>query len=286
MNWIDIILVVYLLASFPVGVYAFARQKVKWSGLEDMVSKYRWHFMMLGGLFLLKTLIMSFETTVEGSFGYDATGLIHTIEGDAVLAVQTAFLNEAMTIAMGVVYIGSFLFVYVFSILLFSYANKFKTVSQLMFMNLVLLVISIPFYFFLIVYVTSWPLVNEPNATAVVPGMEALLYNYNDQVHGFFVSYDTFNNSFPSMHIGYPAAILILLVRNQPGFKGYKMFLGVIIFLTALSIVYLGIHWLVDILGGIVVAFAAVLLAERYAEPFWKRVYKLVRREWMEEEWH
>ena len=285
MNAIDAILVVYLLASFPIGVYLFARKKVNWSGLEDMVSKYRWHLLMLLCLFAFKSLVMSFEVTVEGVLGYDATEFVHSIEGDAVLAVQRAFLSEAMTVAMGAVYIGSFLFIYVFSFLLFAYSDRFKTASQLMFMNLVLLLISIPFYFFAIVYVTSWPLVNDPGATAVVPGMQALLYNYNDQIHGFFTSYDTFNNSFPSMHVGYPAAILILLWRKQPGFKGYKIFLGVMVFLISLSIVYLGIHWFVDILGGLVAAFAAILLAERYSEPFWRRAYKLVRWEWKEEEW-
>jgi len=240
---------------------------------------------MLFGLFILKTLIMSMEGTVEGAFGWDATPMIHSIEGDAVLQVQKALLNDWMTLAMGLVYIGSFLFVYVFSFLLFAYSDRFKVAGSLMFMYLALLLLSVPFYFLMIVNVTSYPLMFHPGDVAVVPGMQPLLYNYNPLVHNFFISYDTFNNSFPSMHVGYPAAVLILLWRNEPKFRGYKIFLGVMIFLISLSIVYLGIHWLIDILGGLVAAIVAVFVAEKWSKPFWKRVYKLVKREWKESDW-
>jgi membrane-associated phospholipid phosphatase len=285
LNPIDIAIVVFLLTSFPVGVWVFARKKVDWEGIKHTCDKYRWHIAMLFGLFILKTLIMSMESTVEGAYGWDATPLIHAIEGDAVLQVQKALLNDWMTLAMGIVYIGSFLFVYVFTFLLFAYSDKFKIAGSLMFMYLALLLMSIPFYFLMIVNVTSWPLMFDAGATAIVPGMQPLLYNYNPMVHGFFTSYDTFNNCFPSMHIGYPAAILILLWRNEPKFRGYKIFLGIMILLISISIVYLGIHWLIDILGGFAAAIVVVFITEKWSKPFWKRVYKMVKREWKESDW-
>lgn len=250
-----------------------------------MADKYRWHLAMLVGLFILKSLVMKLEQPFEEALGWDATGLVHSIEGDAVLQVQRAFLSEWMTVAMAIVYIGSFLFIYVFSFLLFAYAGKFRTASTLMFIFLVLLVVSIPFYFLMIVRVTSWPFMPGQDGPSYVPGMEALLYNYNGTVNEWFSSYDTFNNCFPSMHVGYPAAILLYICRKQPGFVGYKAFLGIMIVLISLSIVYLGIHWVVDIVGGLLAAFVAVFLAERYAERFWRRAYKLVGRDWSEADW-
>jgi hypothetical protein len=139
LNPIDMAIVVFLLTSFPVGVWVFARKKVDWEGIKHTCDKYRWHIAMLFGLFILKTLIMSMESTVEGAYGWDATPLIHAIEGDAVLQVQKALLNDWMTLAMGIVYIGSFLFVYVFTFLLFAYSDKFKIAGSLMFMYLALL---------------------------------------------------------------------------------------------------------------------------------------------------
>ena len=40
--------------------------------------------------------------------------------------------------------------------------------------------------------------------------------------------------------------------------------------MTAFCILYLGIHWFVDIIGGMVVAAMAVNLASKMAEPWWR----------------
>ena len=40
--------------------------------------------------------------------------------------------------------------------------------------------------------------------------------------------------------------------------------------MTAFCILYLGIHWFVDIIGGMVVAAMAVNLASKLAEPWWR----------------
>jgi len=51
---------------------------------------------------------------------------------------------------------------------------------------------------------------------------------------------------------------------------GYRNFLMGFILLTALSIVYLGIHWVVDIIGGMVVAIIAVEITTRTSDSIWK----------------
>ena len=42
--------------------------------------------------------------------------------------------------------------------------------------------------------------------------------------------------------------------------------------LTALAIVYLGIHWIIDIFAGMAVALVSVYLTERYGDRFWRRL--------------
>jgi hypothetical protein len=42
------------------------------------------------------------------------------------------------------------------------------------------------------------------------------------------------------------------------------------VLLTSFCILYLGIHWLLDIVGGMLVAAAAVYLSDRYADSVWK----------------
>ena len=111
-----------------------------------------------------------------------------------------------------------------------------------------------------------------PGAQSVVKGIEPLFYNFNPHVNDFITSYDTFNNCFPSMHIGYPFAILLLLMRRARGFVRYKLFLFVMLILIAMAILYLGIHWILDIFA------AGFLIADRYSYPFWKRIHRFKKR--------
>ena len=175
---------------------------------------------------------------------------------------------------MAVVYIGSFLFIMTFSLALFAYLDKMKIASKMIFLYVVLFFLTIPFYLLVVVYVPSYPKMFYPGAESIIRGMEPLLYNYGPNVNDFFVNYDTFNNCFPSMHIGYPAATIFFLFLNVRGFKRYKIFLIIALGAIAVSIVYLGIHWLTDIIGGFLIAILGVIITERYARDFWKWVHK------------
>ncbi len=278
MNVIDIAILTFLVISFPIGVYAFGRERVTWKGIKKMCGKYEYHFYLLILFFVVKTFVLYLEEPVEGIFAMDFTPMIHDVENNNVLWFQRALLHPWMTVSMITVYVGSFMFIFVFSFELFAYLGRFKIASDLMFLNWVLLFLTIPFYLLVIVYVPSYPKMFYPGSQSVVMGMQPLLYNYSPSVNEFFIGYDTFNNCFPSMHIGYPFAILLLLIRQVKGFIMYKIFLFVMLILISIAIIYLGIHWFLDILGGVVIAVIAVMLTERFSYPFWKKAYKIINR--------
>jgi membrane-associated phospholipid phosphatase len=48
--------------------------------------------------------------------------------------------------------------------------------------------------------------------------------------------------------------------------------------LIAVAIVYLGIHWLTDIIGGVLIAVIGVIITERYAERFWRHLNRFDRK--------
>ncbi|MCK5024778.1 MAG: phosphatase PAP2 family protein, partial [Thermoplasmata archaeon] len=150
--------------------------------------------------------------------------------------------------------------------------------SKLALLNLVLIILTIPFYLFVVVYVPSYPKMFYPEAQSLIRGMEPLLYNLDPNINEFFMGYETFNNCFPSMHIGFPSAILMTLVWNIQGYRGYKIFLFVMIILITLSIVYLGIHWLSDIAGGLLIALLGVFITEKVSRRFWGKVHKFRRK--------
>jgi membrane-associated phospholipid phosphatase len=276
---VDIIIVSFLLLSFPVAMLIFGKKRVTIKGVIEMLVKYEYHFYLLIFIFILKSFILYLETPVENIFSMNFTQMIHDVEGNKVLWIQRGLYHPWMTVSMVAIYVGSFMFIYTFSLALLAYLNRFKQACNLIFLYLIMLILSIPFYLFVIVYVPSYPKMFYPGAQSVVMGVEPLAYNFGPHINDFFTNYDTFNNCFPSMHVAYPTAIFLLFVRHaKRDFLGYKLFLFIMIILITISILYLGIHWVLDIFGGVAIAVAGIVLTERYSYRFWKRTYKTIHK--------
>ncbi len=273
MNAIDTVLTIYLIIAFLVGIKIFTKKKLTFTSLYNMACRYQYHFYILFTIMIIRVFVDWAEDPIELILNIDFTPLIYDLEGHRVYYIQKALLNDNFTTFMALIYIGSFMFIMTFSFSMFAYVDKYKIASQLALLNIVLLLMAIPFQLLVIVYVPSYPKMFYPGATPVVSGIEPLLYNYNPLVNEWFVGYETFNNCFPSLHIGYPTAILMMMVRNVKGFRGYKIFMFSMIILIAISILYLGIHWLTDIFGGVGIAIVAVMVTERLSYPFWRKVH-------------
>ena len=278
MNIIDALVISFLLITFPIGVRVFAGKRVTFRGLYNMLSRYDVHFFLIILIFALKSVLLYFEGPVEGYFSIDFTRMFHDVEGNHVFWIQHNLYHPWLTAALVTVYIGSFLFIYLFSFALFAYIDRIKIASNIITLHLVLFLLTIPFYLFFVVYVPSYPKMLYPGAESFVKGIEPLLYNYSQGVNDFFIGYDTFNNCFPSMHTGYPCAILLLLVRKTRNFLAYKLLLLSLLLLIMLAILYLGIHWIIDILGGIGIAILGVALTEKYNDRFWRPLWRYKRR--------
>ena len=279
MNLIDLIIVIYLIVAFFIGMRAFASTKVTKEGLKKMASRYRYHFYILILVFAIKTIVFYLEAPVEAMLSIDFTPMVFNLEGYRVLLIQRALMNDSVTIFMAMIYVGSLFFMITFSFSMFAYLDRYKTASDLALLNLVLLILTIPFYLLVVVYVPSYPKMFYPGAQSVVKGVEPLMYNFGPRINEFFLGYETFNNCFPSLHVAYPAAILGMLLRNVKGFIRYKVFTFVMLILVGTAIIYLGIHWLLDIFGGVCLAILAVMITNRVSYPFWKMVNKFEKKE-------
>ena len=75
----------------------------------------------------------------------------------------------------------------------------------------------------------------------------------------------------PSLHIGIPYAVWLCIKRfdHDERWALYRKIVFAYVLLTAFTIIYLGIHWILDIAGGMIVASIAVNLADKTAKPVW-----------------
>ena len=248
------------IAMIPIFKPPYAR--ISADGFIDMFRRYWAHMIVVFSVYLWKDLLDGLDRVLMANTQLDMTFLVYAIEGDTVLWVQEGLRNDFLDVFMTHFYVMGFMtatfasFVYP---IYFDDRHMADRVSLSMFWVYIL---AIPFYLFLNVKVTG----------NYVEGMETIAYDLTPEIHNWFNRIDPFTNGMPSLHIGLPFAIWLSMHRwDEDGrWERFRLFLIFFITLTSVSIVYLGIHWFVDIIGGMLVAILAVNITARTHEPIWR----------------
>jgi len=248
------------LAMMPLFKPPFA--KISSDGFIDMFRRYWAHMLVVFSVYLWKDLLDGLDRILMANTQLDMTFLVYAIEGDAVLWVQEALRNDLLDVAMTHFYVMGFMTATFSSFIFTIYFDDRHMADRVSLSMFWVYILAIPFYLFLNVKVTG----------NYIEGMETIAYDLTPEIHNWFNRIDPFTNGMPSLHIGLPFAIWLTMHRwDEDGrWKKFRAFLVSFILLTSIAIVYLGIHWFVDIIGGMVVGIMAVNLTSRTHKPIWK----------------
>lgn len=236
--------------------------KIRIQAFVDMFRRYWAHMIVVFSVYLWKDLLDQLDRILMANTQLDMTPYIYAVEGDIVLWIQDAFQNDLLSVGLTHFYVMGFMtatfasFVYP---IYFDDRHMADRVSLSMFWVYVL---AIPFYLFFNVRVTG----------DHIPAMETIAYDLTPEIHNWFTRIDPFTNGMPSLHIGLPFAVWLTYLRwDEDGrWQRFRVALVGFIWLTGFTILYLGIHWVVDIIGGILVATLAARLSEKTHEPVWR----------------
>ena len=194
--------------------------------------------------------------------GLDMTPYIYAIEGDLVVLFQDAFRAEWLDVLMTHFYIAGFMFITYASIFYVTYFDDRWMADRIALCVAWVYLLAIPFYLFFNVRVTGF----------YIEDMDAIAYTLNPEIEDWFRRIDAFTNCMPSLHIAVPFAIWLTFRKYDHDGRWRRfqnMTLGYII-LTAFAIIYLGIHWFVDIIGGMMIAAFSVSLTDKTNDSVWK----------------
>ena len=179
------------------------------------------------------------------------TDWVHAIEGDFTLHIQNLFSSSIVTEFLNFHYLFVYLFLIYVTTVYFAYSGDRDMTDKVTMNYLLIYALAVPYYLFFNVEVTSsW-----------IGGMDALLYQ-DGSYSSFYALHDPLDNAVPSLHIAIPTGILMLnyLHVRQMGIKlkewrhyRYHVFIAANTVLFAFSILYLGIHWFIDIPLGIII---------------------------------
>jgi len=252
--------IVLSIAMMPLFKPSYARLSA--DGFIDMFRRYWAHMIVVFSVYLWKDILDGMDRALMANTQLDMTPYVYAIEGDIVLWVQQAMRNALLDEALTHFYVMGFMTATFASFLYPIYFDDRHMADRVSLSMFWVYVIAIPFYLFFNVGVTG----NH------IPEMQTIAYDLTPEINNWFTRIDPFTNGMPSLHIGLPFAIWLTMQRwdDDGRWYIYRNFLMVFILLTALSIVYLGIHWVVDIIGGMVVAILAVQITSRTSEPVWK----------------
>ena len=248
------------IAMMPLFKPSYARLSA--DGFIDMFRRYWAHMIVVFSVYLWKDILDSMDRALMANTQLDMTPYVYAIEGDIVLWVQQAMRNSLLDETLTHFYVMGFMTATFASFLYPIYFDDRHMADRVSLSMFWVYVLAIPFYLFFNVGVTG----NH------IPQMQTIAYDLTPEINNWFTRIDPFTNGMPSLHIGLPFAIWLTMQRwdDDGRWHRYRNFLMVFILLTALSIVYLGIHWVVDIIGGMVVAIIAVEITSRTSEPIWK----------------
>lgn len=134
--------------------------------------------------------------------------------------------------------------------------NQKKALRTLAFSLFFLYLIALPFYLFFPV-TNVYTHYNLPSAlNTVIP-----------QIETFFYTTTTQNNCFPSLHTAMSIIITrTIFITENKRFQYLAVFMMVTVII---SVLYLSIHWILDVIAGIIVALLALYLSEKTINLNW-----------------
>jgi len=263
----DGVYLTWLISALAVGVFLMPYFKPPWakltlSGFVDFIRRYWLHLLIALVIYNAKDWLDQIDRIVMARTGLDMTPYIYAIEGDMVILFQDTFRADWLDVLMTHFYIAGFMFITYASIFYVTYFDDRWMADRIALCVAWVYLLAIPFYLFFNVRVTGF----------YIEDMDAIAYTLNPEIEDWFRRIDAFTNCMPSLHIAVPFAIWLTFRKNDHDGRWNRfqnMTLGYII-LTGFAIIYLGIHWFVDIIGGMILATFAVTLTDKTNGPVWK----------------
>ena len=265
----DGVYLTWLISALAVGVLLMPVVKPPWAkvtlhGFIDFLRRYWLHFGIVLTIYNAKDFLDEVDRILMANTDgmLNMTPWIYAIEGDMALWVQETFRADWLTDFMTHFYVVGFMVICYVSIFYFAYFDDRYIADRITLTIFWVYVLAIPFYLFFNVHVTG----------NYIPGMETLAYNHTPEINDWFHRIDPLTNGMPSLHIGFPFAVWLCLLRFDTDNRWiiYRRIVFVYVLMTAFCILYLGIHWFMDIIGGMIVAAIAVSIANKMADPMWR----------------
>lgn len=226
----------------------FFKKKIR---IFELIKTNFIFLLIIVGVVSIHLIEVNFIDSITTDFvGHDFAYDIKNIEGDVVYGFSKLW-TPVLVYFFVLIYIGVYSFTLWFSPVYFLLTNNKKAMKTLSYGLLLIYIIALPFYLFL-------PITNVYTFYNVSSALETVI----PSVESFFYSTTTQNNCLPSLHTA--MTILVAYSVSLTGNKKFTYFAYAIMILVIISVIYLSIHWILDVITGALLSITVILILRRY----------------------
>ncbi|TCZ75116.1 inositol phosphorylceramide synthase [Paenibacillus albiflavus] len=205
---------------------------------------------------LLILYMNKLELQVEQKLNFtaDFAQTFSQIEGKFVENVQHFFYNDLLTYFTSFYYVIIFTTLMIVSIGIYIYQKNYQLFYALCYAILITYIVAMPFYLF-------FP-VTEVWYTQ--PKVDLLIHNVFPTFEQEYRLMSGIDNCFPSLHTSLSVTMAFIAARSENRF--WRYFTAISAVIVIFSIFYLGIHWFLDMCGGLALGIFAAKAGQYIAD--------------------
>ncbi|UGV40979.1 inositol phosphorylceramide synthase [Methanococcoides orientis] len=252
----SLIMTPILICMIALAYYIFVPEEFK----NNNKKNYRWmysldtlpYFLSACFVYMLVKSQLAIANFLDKGTYTNYAGYMMLIEGDAVSYFQN-FASPMLTYISAAVYLIGFSFLLIFTFLLLMHTQKLEVLQEYTIAFVAIYLVALPFYIYVPVSVTGFTL----------PTVAPLLYDLSPIILQGVTIVDPFlDNCFPSLHAALSIMAMLMIFRTD--LTRFKIFSLATTIAIQFTILYLGIHWITDMIGGFILAMVSYFIATRY----------------------
>ena len=249
--WLVLTLVNLLLLA--AGLILFLPDPPAWTRRKDvrrLLDKYGKFILAALAVLLLHLFLVRIDAQVTRWLDWDFAPQVAALERGLVPSLS-ALWNPVLNLYFSIFYIVIHPWMVYFPILLYLLGDEERPAKATLLIFPLVYLLALPFYLF-------FPVTN----VYTHEGLQSPLFELFPQLTDVYYNATTPNNTFPSLTVA--TALLIANAARYSRNRNYRLWAYVYAGSVTLGTLYLSIHWLTDVLGGVLVAVLVAVFTSRY----------------------
>ena len=213
------------------------------------------HIGLLGIVFVLSMYYRPIGGEVSWTVGMNITHTLYSVEGELVAVIQRIATTE-LTWMFSIIYVFGYVFLLAFPLVAYLFLDSLRPLRVTTLAYIINYVVGLISYTLFIAY-------GPRNYMPAEVG--GLMYEVWPEIETLTTQINANMNVFPSLHTSLAVTVAILAWFTREEYPEWFYIATTLAVTIAFSTMYLGLHWGVDVVAGVVLAVGSVWLASRLA---------------------